>query len=92
MALGDSGEHEYHMQEEILESVQDTSRLVISLATFLLPGNKCNHRVLVLPLRGPQLDSLYVKRLSMSTRMSAAQQLLKALESLHKSGIVHRGE
>jgi serine/threonine protein kinase len=28
----------------------------------------------------------------MATRMSAAKQLLEALESLHKAGIVHRGE
>ncbi|PYH95907.1 hypothetical protein BO71DRAFT_449045 [Aspergillus ellipticus CBS 707.79] len=30
--------------------------------------------------------------MSMATRMSAAQQLLEALENLHKAGIVHRGE
>lgn len=28
----------------------------------------------------------------MSVRMSAAKQLLKAVESLHKAGIVHRGQ
>jgi hypothetical protein len=28
----------------------------------------------------------------MATRMSAARQLLKALECLHKAGIVHNGE
>lgn len=67
---------------------------MVSLATFLLPGNNeyNSHRVLVLLLMGPHLDSLYMKKLSMSTRMSAARQLLEALESLHEGGILHRGE
>ena len=41
---------------------------------------------------GPDCDGLYMRKLPMSTRMSAAQQLLKAVESLHKGGIVHRGK
>ena len=91
---GDSGEHESYMQNEIRQNVQDASHLVVSLATFALPGRNesSSHQVLVLPLMGPHFDSIYVKRLSMSTRMSAARQLLEALESLHKGGIVHRGE
>lgn len=58
MASGDLGEHESYMQDEILQSVQDTSHLVVSLATFLFPGNNeyNSHRVLVLPLMGPHLD------------------------------------
>lgn len=39
MASGDSGERESYMQDRILQSVRDTSYLVVSLATFLLPGN-----------------------------------------------------
>ena len=91
---GDSGEHEAYMQDEIRQNVQDPSHLVVSLATFSLPGRNedTSHQVLVLPLMGPHFDSIYVKRLSMSIRMSAARQLLEALESLHKGGIVHRGE
>ncbi|EEH06406.1 protein kinase [Histoplasma capsulatum G186AR] len=88
-----SGEHEVDMQEEIRKSVQDTSHLVTSLATFILPvpAGKSSHRVLVFPLRGRSLGSIHVNRtLPMSTRMSAARQLLKALESLHSAGIVHR--
>lgn len=93
MASGDSGQHESYMQDEILQSVQDTSRLVTSLATFSLPGSNTSHQVLVLPLMGPHLNSFHVlKKYSMPTRMSAARQLLEALESLHKGGIVHRGE
>lgn len=94
MASGDSGEHEYQMQDEIRRSVHDTSHLVLPLETFLLPAPENSHRVLVLPLMGPQLDghNLFKKKYSMSTRMSAAQQLLKAVESLHKGGIVHRGK
>jgi serine/threonine protein kinase len=67
-----------------------------------------NHRVLVFPVRGPSFsDTLHIdmdilfpgtvwpftfKSFSMATRMSAARQLLKALECLHKAGIVHNGE
>ncbi|PGH17442.1 serine/threonine protein kinase [Polytolypa hystricis UAMH7299] len=90
LAAGE-GEHEIQMHEEILQSVQDTSRLVTCLATFSLPGdNNCNHQVLVLPWRGGCLDDLRIKKMSMTARMSAAKQLLEALESLHKAGIVHR--
>ncbi|QSS59690.1 DUF221 domain-containing protein [Histoplasma capsulatum] len=81
------------MQEEIRKNVQDTSHLVTSLATSTLPvpAGKSSHRVLVFPLRGRSLGSMHVNRiLPMSTRMSAARQLLKALESLHSAGIVHR--
>lgn len=89
------GEHEVDMQEEIRKNVQDTSHLVTSLESFFLPvpGDKRSHRVLVFPLKGRALGSIHVnKTLSMSTRMSPARQLLKALESLHNAGIVHRGE
>lgn len=88
------GENETRMQNEILQNVQDTSHLVTYLATFLLPGNKCQcqHRVLVLPLMGPCLDPVIRRKLSKVTRLSAAKQLLEALENLHKAGIVHRGE
>ncbi|WEW60862.1 hypothetical protein PRK78_006350 [Emydomyces testavorans] len=90
MVSGESGEHEYHMQKVILQNVQDASHLVTYLETFLLPGGKHSHRVLVFPLRGPCLYDLDVQKKSMTTRMSAARQLLEALESLHKAGIVHR--
>lgn len=93
MESGDSGKHESYMQDEICQSVQDTSHLVVSLATFSLSGSNTSHRVLVLPLMGPHLDSFHVlEKYSMPTRMSAVRQLLEALESLHEGGIVHCGE
>ncbi|KAK2768171.1 hypothetical protein FQN54_000023 [Arachnomyces sp. PD_36] len=89
-----SAENELHMQSEILRKVSDTSRLVTYSTTFLLPrdGNEGQHRVLVYPLMGPCLDitMLMLRKLPMATLMSAAKQLLQALESLHKAGIVHR--
>lgn len=93
MASGKSGELEIQMQKKILQRVQDTSHLVTYLTTFSLVGDKCSsHRVLVFPWRGDCLDDLRVKKMTMTTRMSAARQLLEALESLHKAGIVHRGK
>lgn len=92
MALGEWGDNELHMQNEIIQNVQDTFHLVTYIATFLLPGNNCHHRVLVLPLMGPCLDPPILSKMSMATRMSAARQLLEAVENLHKAGIVHRGE
>ena len=47
---------------------------------------------MVFPLMGPCLDRYTVTNLAISTRMSAAKQLLKALEALHNAGIVHRGK
>lgn len=92
MFSGEWGENEIRMQDEILQNVQDTSHIVTYLATFLLPGNGCHHRVLVFPLMGPCLCPVTLRKMSMTTRMSAAKQLLEALENLHKAGIVHRGE
>jgi hypothetical protein len=91
MCSGESGESEINIHDEITRNVQDPSHLVTYLATFLLPGNESDHRVLVLPLRGPSMDFYYRDRIPLASRMSAAKQLLMALESLHKAGIVHRG-
>lgn len=90
MSLGDWGENEYRMQDEILKNVQDTSRLVTYIRTFLLPGNQ--HRVLVFPLMGPCIYPIELEKVPMASRMSAARQLLEGLENLHKAGIVHRGK
>ena len=92
MASGEFGEHELYMQNEIRQDVKDTSHLIIYLGTFLLHGDECDHRVLVFPLQGECLVSLNVEKKAMYTRMSSAKQLLEALESLHKAGIVHRGK
>ncbi|KAL4734485.1 kinase-like protein [Aspergillus similis] len=90
MATGDSGDIERRIQDEIVQRVEDTSHLVTYMDTFMLFGNNCHHRVMVLPLMGPCLDRYTVGRFSIATRMSAAKQLLEALETLHKAGIVHR--
>ncbi|KAL4816109.1 kinase-like protein [Aspergillus spinulosporus] len=90
MSTGDSGDIEQRIQDEIVRRVEDTSHLVIYRDTFLLSGNNCHHRVMVLPLMGPCLDRYTVGKFPMATRMSAAKQLLEALETLHKAGIVHR--
>ncbi|KAM5442207.1 hypothetical protein MferCBS31731_002581 [Microsporum ferrugineum] len=90
MSLGEWGETEIRMQDEIIQNVQDTSHLVTYLATFILPGNIGYHRVLVLPLMGPPLCYLTMRNMSVGTRMSAAKQLLVALGNLHRAGIIHR--
>ncbi|KAF5655323.1 CMGC kinase [Fusarium sp. NRRL 25303] len=57
---------------------------------FLLPGAGRNpHRVLVFPLKGPNLRD-YARETSTIMRRSAAKQLLQALKALHDGGMVHR--
>jgi serine/threonine protein kinase len=91
MVPGNTGEYELTMQKEIIRTVRNTSSLLTYLTTFSLPGHQGNHQVLVFPVRGPSLGSCLRER-PIATRMSAAKQLLEALECLHKGGIVHRGE
>ncbi|OJI86614.1 hypothetical protein ASPTUDRAFT_53779 [Aspergillus tubingensis CBS 134.48] len=91
MFAGESGKNEIRLQDEIVRNVRDaSSHFVTYLETFLLPGDGCHHTVQVFPLMGPCLYCPNVRRLSMATRMSAALQLLEALENLHEAGIVHR--
>lgn len=92
MSLGEYGDNEIRMQNGIIQNVQDSSHLVLYSATFLLFRNKRCHRVQVLPLMGPCLSTLILQNMSMVTRMSAAKQLLMAVENLHNAGIVHRGK
>jgi hypothetical protein len=93
MALGQWGDNEIRIQDEIIKTVQDTSRLVIYTATFFLPrDDQSYHRVLVFPMKGPSICTISLKRTSMAFRMSAARQLLETVASLHKAGIIHRGE
>lgn len=67
--------HEIRIQNEILQKVQDTSHLVTYLNTFLLRGiqPESYHRVIVFPLMGPYLCPPILRKLSMTTRMSAAK-------------------
>ncbi|KAG5754219.1 hypothetical protein H9Q69_006155 [Fusarium xylarioides] len=83
-------EREFLRQNEIVSCVTDTSRLLIYQDAFLLPGAARNpHRVLVFPLKGPNLRD-YARETSTIVRRSAAKQLLQALKALHNGGIVHR--
>ncbi|ODH51265.1 hypothetical protein GX48_02505 [Paracoccidioides brasiliensis] len=85
--------HEFRIQNEIIRRLKDTdtSNLLLYQNTFSLRGRDCDrdHCVLVFPVRGPSLSSPHTDRMSMAARMSAAKQLLKALESLHGCGIIH---
>lgn len=90
MIPGNSGEQEYHMHKEIAQSVSDTSSLLLYEETFILhaPSN-IQHRVLVLPLLGPNIRDSRFSKTPVKIRMSAAVQLLWTLKSLHDGGIVH---
>jgi serine/threonine protein kinase len=88
MNLGEAGDHEYSMQKKIIKAVKDTSNLVTYLTAFSLRG----HRILVFPVRGPSFSSVMLNQISMVNLMSAARQLLKALECLHNANIVHNSE
>lgn len=91
MTANFGGEREFLMQNEIIRCVTDTSRLLIYQDAFLLPGAARNpHRVLVFPLKGPNLRD-YARETSTIVRRSAAKQLLQALKALHDGGMVHRG-
>jgi serine/threonine protein kinase len=90
MVPGDVGEHEYHIQGEIANAVSDTSRLLLCQDTFVLSGPRGHHRVLVLPLQGPNLRD-HVREKPIVARMLAAKQLLQGLGALHEGGIIHRG-
>ncbi|RAH56350.1 kinase domain-containing protein [Aspergillus piperis CBS 112811] len=89
LCTGDYGGIELRIQDEIVQSVQDRSHLVTYSDTFILKGSEGHHRVMVFPLMGPCLDRYTLTNLAISTRMSAAKQLLQALEALHNAGIVH---
>ncbi|KAJ5921318.1 hypothetical protein N7466_009644 [Penicillium verhagenii] len=91
MALGEWGDNETRIQDEIIKTVQDTSRLVIYTATFFLPRDITSyHRVLVFPMKGPSICTFTLKRTPIASRMSAAQQLLETVASLHEAGFIHR--
>ncbi|KAF4947504.1 hypothetical protein FGADI_10349 [Fusarium gaditjirri] len=89
MTSEDPNDNEYNMQTEIARVIQDTSHLTLYRRTFLLRGSHGNHRVLVLPLRGPNLRD-HRRQKPLRVRMSGAKQLLQAISHLHDIGIVHR--
>ncbi|KAI3587370.1 kinase domain-containing protein [Fusarium oxysporum f. sp. albedinis] len=90
MTADPAGEREFLRHNEIISCVPDTSGLLIYQDAFLMPGATRNpHRVLVSPLKGPNLRD-YARETSTIVRRSAAKQLLLALKALHDGGIVHR--
>ncbi|RGP60001.1 cmgc protein kinase [Fusarium sporotrichioides] len=90
MTPGRPGEREFEMQREIINVVQPTSHLTLYQNTFSIRGSHSTHRVLVLPLQGPNLRD-YQRQKPVANRMSAAKQLLQAIKQLHDGGIVHGG-
>ena len=63
IALGKWGDNEIRIQDEIIKTGQDTSRLIIYSPTFFLPRDDENyHRVMVFPMRGPSICTLTIKR------------------------------
>jgi len=88
---GDAAEREYRAQQDIVQTVLDTTHLLLYKDTFFLHSPHGEHRVLVFPLQGPNLRD-YPRKAPVATRMSFSVQLLQALKSLHSSGFVHRGE
>lgn len=92
MSIGAWADTEARAQEMVVRNVQDTSHLLTCLEAFQVPGHEGWHMVLVFPLMGPCLSTYMLKNVPMTARMSAARQLLEALENLHRAGIVHRGK
>ncbi|CAI6094596.1 unnamed protein product [Clonostachys chloroleuca] len=89
MSPGQPGEHEYHMYKKVLLAVSDTSNLLLCKDTFLVHTPANTHRIVVLPLQGPNLRDYTVNQ-PIVTRMKGAVQILQALSRLHDGGIVHR--
>lgn len=95
----DDGDKEYQMHKLIDLETSKTKKphLLLYQSTLTIEGPRGHHRVLVLPLAGPGLDSLSVTPEIRVTdrpiqyRMSAAKQLLGAVNALHQAGLVHSG-
>lgn len=100
---GSDGEKEFANQKMLKEARSvEGPNLNLYQDTFLLesPYNEARkdgtpamfHRVLVLPLAGPPLNSSEIRfERSLRSRMTAAKSLLEALRDLHKAGFVHGG-
>ena len=87
MVFGKTPENEPRMQEKIVQTLSDTSNLLIYESSFSVPGkNNLSHLVLVFPLQGPCL-SVCLEEMSFTALMAAAKQFSKAVESLHMTGL-----
>jgi hypothetical protein len=90
MTCGKDVESELRVQDAIIESVPDISRLVIYQRAFYIAGPTGQHLVLVFPVRGPSFDTIYWG-LQPAMRMGAAKDLLLAFKCLHDAGFIHNG-
>lgn len=93
---GHAADREYETHLDMARLVADKSRLLLCHDSFLLPGYQGRvHRVLVLPAEGPYVRMHAVPKPTpkpRAARMSAARQLLQALDQMHSAGFVHRGK
>lgn len=93
LSSSDAAAQEHQKHTKIIACAQDRSRLVLCQDFFTLRGSKGAHHVLVLPLLGPNLSScLMESKRPIAVYMSAANDLLQAVISLHSAGFVHRGK
>ncbi|KAF4453122.1 cmgc protein kinase [Fusarium austroafricanum] len=88
LMLRDEEDRDYQIQTRIIEPGIDRTHLLVYHRSFHLRGLCGYHRVLVFPLKGPNLREYPAKK-PLVTRMSFAVQLLQALKSLHEAEIVH---
>ncbi|KAF5632709.1 CMGC kinase [Fusarium sp. NRRL 52700] len=91
LMLGNSDDSECQIQNEIIGTAKDLSYLLVYHRTFLLPSPHGQHLVFVFPIQGPNLRNHPPTQRPIATRMKFAVQLLNALKTLHKAGIVHSG-
>jgi len=87
-------ETEIGTHRDLHETIPEPVNLLVSLSTFILPGQSGNsHGVIVLPVMGPDLHT-YLEtcpQLDSFTALRLAKDILKAVACLHQNGFVHRG-
>ncbi|KAI0395500.1 kinase-like domain-containing protein [Xylariaceae sp. FL0594] len=90
LVSGKDGETEFVAQRRVKEVLGTAPHILTYHDVFDVPGLGADrHHILVMPLLGPSLDT-HFRKASMAARMSAAKQLLVALNTVHKAGMVHR--
>ena len=71
MTSGEDAEYELSMQNRIIQTVRDTSRLLTYKDTFLIPGYHGYHSVMVFLVQDPSIGCC-LRKMSLAARMSAA--------------------
>ncbi|KAF5982501.1 CMGC protein kinase [Fusarium bulbicola] len=89
LMIGNSEDHEYNIQSEIIGAVKDLTYLLVYRTSFALQSPHGQHRVMVFPMQGPNLRNYPPKNKPLATRFSFPVQLLQALKALHEAEIVH---